>query len=379
MPFHAGVAALGAKIRSRRQELGLTQSRLAAMTEMSRATINALEAGTTDLGLAKVLRIAEVLGMNLNLEKQVAPASKSLETAAASASVSYRIPLPAAVIAHAAKTGEVAPEYLPHVATLLEEASPALLAKALNEVFPEGVPKSAWDKLARIGRETLLSRRYLEVDSWEALLPRALELLEGLGPDAFWTLGGGTVLMFRHNHRASRDLAIFFRDAQLLGHVNPRLGGTPRRMTSQYEESSGHVKLYFREGEIDFVASPLLTSPGFTTESVVGHTMRLESDVEIVAKKMWHRGHEARAQDLFDLSLVVERSPKDLTQAAEYLLRHRDAFLGALGTRRSIVKAQFESIDVRDYRPAFEDAVDRVSGFLNGLGDSPGRQGPAPG
>jgi hypothetical protein len=225
----------------------------------------------------------------------------------------------------------------------------------------------------------LLPRRDLRVDSWEALLPRALELLEGLGPDTFWTMGGGTVLMFRHNHRASKDLAIFFRDAQLLRRVNPRLGGTARRMTSQYEESSGHLKLYFKEGEIDFVAAPLLTSPGFTMEPVLGHPMRLESDVEIVAKKMWHRGHEAKAQDLFDLSLVIERCPDELMLASEYLLRHRDAFLEALATRRAVVKAQFESIDVRDYRPTFEESVDRVSAFLNGLGDSSGGNVPAPG
>jgi transcriptional regulator with XRE-family HTH domain len=161
MVFHARIAALGAKIRCRRQELGLTQWRLAAMTDLSRASINALEAGTTDLGLAKVLRIAEVLGMDLNLEKQIASKRKWLETAAASASVSYRTPLPPAVIAHAAKTGEVPTEYLPHVATLLEEASPTLLAKALNDVFPEGVPKAAWNNLAKIGRATLSSRRYL--------------------------------------------------------------------------------------------------------------------------------------------------------------------------------------------------------------------------
>ena len=217
------------------------------------------------------------------------------------------------------------------------------------------------------------------MEAWEVLLPRALEILDAVGPDTFWTMGGGTVLMFRHNHRASKDVDIFFRDPQPLGYVNPRLGGTAERMTSQYEESSGHVKLYFKEGEIDFVACPLLTSPGFITESVLGHTMRLESDVEIVAKKMWHRGHEAKARDLFDLSLVIETCPQELTQAAEYLLRHRDAFLGALRTRRSIVKAQFESIDARDYRPGFEDCVDRVSAFLNALGDPSGRHVPAPG
>lgn len=46
-------------------------------------------------------------------------------------------------------------------------------------------------------------------------------------------------------------------------------------MTSRYDESNGHVKLFFNEGEIDFVASPLLTSPGFADATVAGHHVRL--------------------------------------------------------------------------------------------------------
>src|SRR5690242_14394845 len=106
MTINMRVAALGAQIRERRKELGLTQARLAAMTQLSRASINALESGTTDLGLAKVLKIAEVLGMDLCFTEPAAGKLRWLETAAASASVSYRKSLPPAVIARAAKTGE---------------------------------------------------------------------------------------------------------------------------------------------------------------------------------------------------------------------------------------------------------------------------------
>ena len=162
MEINAQIAALGARIRERRKELGLTQARLAAMTQLSRASINALESGTTDLGLAKVFRIADVLGLDLCLKKPAARTAGWLETAAASASVSYRKALPPAVIARAAKTGEVPAEYLPHIATLLEEASPTLLVRALNDVFPRGVPNEAWDNLARIGKATHSSRRFLQ-------------------------------------------------------------------------------------------------------------------------------------------------------------------------------------------------------------------------
>jgi transcriptional regulator with XRE-family HTH domain len=162
MDINPRIAALGAEIRERRKELGLTQARLAAMTDLSRASINALEAGSTDLGLAKVLKVAEVLGVHLHFKKAAAGKLKWLETAAVSASVSYRKALPSAVIARAAKTGEVPAEYLAHMATLLDEASPALLVRALREVFPQGVPKEAWDNLARIGKATRSSRRFLQ-------------------------------------------------------------------------------------------------------------------------------------------------------------------------------------------------------------------------
>jgi transcriptional regulator with XRE-family HTH domain len=162
MAINTKIAAMGAQIRERRKQLGLTQARLAAMTQLSRASINALESGMTDLGLAKVLKIAEVLGMDLGFRKPAAGKLRWLETAAASASVSYRKSLPTAVIARAAKTGEVPAEYLPHIATLLEEASPTLLVRALNDVFPHVIPKEAWDNLARIGKAIHSSRRFLQ-------------------------------------------------------------------------------------------------------------------------------------------------------------------------------------------------------------------------
>ena len=206
--------------------------------------------------------------------------------------------------------------------------------------------------------------------AWDTLLQRALRLLDEAGPDAFWTLGGGTVLMFRHQHRLSRDIDIFFRDPQPLGYVNPRLGGLAEEMTSHFEESNGHVKLFFPEGEIDFVAAPLLTTPGWAEGSIAGRAVRLESDVEIVAKKMWDRGQEAKARDLFDLSLVIERSPRELAQASRFLLPHRAAFINGLHQRREILRAQFDSINALAYKPGFDACVERVSAFLIGLDGS---------
>ena len=62
MYSNAQIAALGARIRARRQRLGLSQSRLAAMTGLSRASVNALESGTTDLGVATAVVREHLLG-----------------------------------------------------------------------------------------------------------------------------------------------------------------------------------------------------------------------------------------------------------------------------------------------------------------------------
>lgn len=208
-------------------------------------------------------------------------------------------------------------------------------------------------------------------EAWEVLFEHAIEIIDGANAEIDWTLGGGTVLMFRHNHRMSRDIDIFFSDPQPLGYVNPALGGIAEQMTSEYEVSDGHIKLYFPEGEVDFIAAPLLTAPGAVNGNVLGRSVRLETDVEIVAKKLWHRGHEGRARDLFDLGLLIERSPDELVKASRYLVRHRDAFLRSISARHQIVRAQFEAIDARSYRPSFDACLESAASFLGKLEEPP--------
>lgn len=73
------------------------------------------------------------------------------------------------------------------------------------------------------------------IDAWQSLLWQALEILD----DAFaahataasWSLGGGTVLMLRYQHRLSKDIDIFVPDPQMLA------------------EEANFLKLYLPEGE----------------------------------------------------------------------------------------------------------------------------------
>lgn len=206
---------------------------------------------------------------------------------------------------------------------------------------------------------------------WRGLFRHALALVDEIArhgaQEPFWTLGGGTALMLRYRHRRSRDIDIFVPDPQPLGFASPRLSPVAERIAEDYVEGPGFVKLIRPEGEIDVVAAPNLTGEPFQTWRIERRAVRVETAVEIVAKKMWHRAQTVTARDLFDLSLVIEKEPKALAAAAPFLVRHRDEFLAQLRRRADVLRAQFEAIDTLNYHPSFEEAAERARSFLLGL------------
>ena len=208
---------------------------------------------------------------------------------------------------------------------------------------------------------------------WEKLFPRALALIDEISryggiADPFWTLGGGTVLMFRFRHRLSKDIDIFVPDPQYLGFVTPRLSDTAADLTQDYTEQPGaFVKLQFEEGEVDFVAAPNLLDEAWETWDIGGRLVKVEAAAEIIAKKMYHRGDRATARDLFDFALVIEREPQQLLAAAPFLLRHRKAFLAQIRRPHAGLRTAFDAIATLDYAPSFEQCVALASGFLEGL------------
>lgn len=214
--------------------------------------------------------------------------------------------------------------------------------------------------------------RELPEGVWQDLLPHALSIIEDIKnhgtSDPFWTFGGGTVLMFRYQHRLSKDIDIFVPDPQYLGFVTPRLSDVAAAVSTDYvEDQSSYVKLIRPEGEIDFVASPNLTDTPFEMWNINGQHIRVETAAEIVAKKLWHRGDRATARDLFDLSLVIEQEPDELMKAAKFLKKNAEHFIGQIESRAIVLKAQFHEIDVLNYKPSYDEAANRATQFLNSL------------
>lgn len=196
--------------------------------------------------------------------------------------------------------------------------------------------------------------------TWETLFSNALTVIGEIArhgrADPFWTFGGGTVLMLRYGHRFSKDIDIFVPDPQSLGFVTPRLSEVAESITTDYVEAAGYVKLYLPEGEIDFVAAPNLTTPGFGIETIMGQQVRVETSVEIIAKKMWHRGDRITGRDIFDFALIAEREPESFMAASEWMVRHAGAVFQQLDERYAPLKKQFEAVDALNFHPSFDDA-----------------------
>jgi|JRYF01.1.fsa_nt_gb transcriptional regulator with XRE-family HTH domain len=129
------LSSLGTIIRERREALGLTQSRLARFSGLSRQTLVGLEAGAlSDLGFNRVAQVLAVLGLNFDPPSQAARDRKrGLWMAAKNASVSHVQDVPPDALSHALASGSVPTGYAAHLTHLLDEAPVSLVVMAVGE------------------------------------------------------------------------------------------------------------------------------------------------------------------------------------------------------------------------------------------------------
>jgi len=206
---------------------------------------------------------------------------------------------------------------------------------------------------------------------WQKLFKPALTLmthLESQTENPQWTFGGGTVLMLRLRHRFSRDIDLFVPDPQYLGYINPRLSDVAEQVSQDYEENAEFVKFFLPEGEIDIVVGASLTAKPYDLASYVGRNIRVETCAEIIAKKMWHRGHHAKARDLYDLCAVADLEPRAVATAAPFFGRHGAAFLDRLQQRSTLMEAEFKAINSigqkREFAPCLTQARSIIEPLL---------------
>ena len=138
----------------------------------------------------------------------------------------------------------------------------------------------------------------------------ALNALYDLPENMHWTLGGGTALYLQINHRASRDIDIFFESTKAIR----LLAGNPKikEISSNRQFPGNYLKLIREEGEIDFIAASSITDIVSEYE-FEGKNISLDGIEEINAKKIKYRGSQLTYRDVYDLSASISKYP-DLIQ-----------------------------------------------------------------
>lgn len=209
------------------------------------------------------------------------------------------------------------------------------------------------------------------LNTWKILFKRALELIDSVAksgrPLEDWSFGGGTVLMLRHSHRFSKDIDIFISDPQYLPYLTPRLNTTAEAMTGDYVEQGNFLKLQFKEGEIDFVASSPLTENPTKTVQMFERDVQIETSTEIVAKKVWHRSSAFKARDIFDLAMVIEREPAALTPMQPVLRDRRATVLARITAAEVQLRHDFAELEILDYTRTYDECVEIVTEVLEKL------------
>lgn len=129
------IEELGRELRRARLERELTQAQLARAAGISRETLNRLESGLVgDLGLRKVLAVANQLGLDLSLQQGGRPRRPDyVRMACTTAGVSLRTPLREEELIRALLTGRVPKGRSVHLRTLFDEAPLPLLRGLADE------------------------------------------------------------------------------------------------------------------------------------------------------------------------------------------------------------------------------------------------------
>lgn len=164
----SAILELSSAVRTRRSDMGLTQTALAKLSGLSRVTVNQVENGTIhDLSLTRAAKLLDILGLSVTFTvprpKYPAPTkskSSALDLAARTASVSYRVSISADQLREALTADVMPTDFSPHIYTLLEEAPVSLLASVVEELHMEaGVERvQVWKKMRALARRLKSNR-----------------------------------------------------------------------------------------------------------------------------------------------------------------------------------------------------------------------------
>lgn len=218
---------------------------------------------------------------------------------------------------------------------------------------------------------------------WRRLFRIAVDLIDQLREDAGgcdfeWSFGGGTAMMIQIGHRESHDIDIFLDDPQLLGFIDPSKSRVRfDLMPSDYQgDGSRFQKFAFENiGEIDFIVAGALTQTPFEIREVEGRAVQLETIPEIIAKKVYYRGSEAKPRDIFDIAAAARSQLRSVVEALaafpEQVSRTKERLekLNPEFVNRAIAQLMI----MPGYEASAADSLDTALAVLDEVLSSPGK------
>lgn len=216
---------------------------------------------------------------------------------------------------------------------------------------------------------------------WRRLFRIAVDLIDQLrenagGYDFEWSLGGGTAMMIQIAHRESHDIDIFLDDPQLLGFIDPSRSRLRfDLMPSDYQgDGSRFQKFAFENlGEIDFIVAGALTPTPFETREVEGRALQLETIPEIITKKVYYRGSEAKPRDIFDIAAAARSQLEPVVNALRAFPEQVSSTRGRLEKLNPefVDRAIAQLMIMPDYQASSADSLDTALAVLDQVLSSP--------
>ncbi len=153
------LAEIGSRIRRARKARGLTQVTLASRAGIARETLSQFESGTArDLGIAKVLKLLNEVGLELRLLDSHVPSGTDYVAIAASAgSTGFREALERDELVRSLLTGLPPPRKTPHLRRLLEDTPSRIVIGLVEQV-------SGWAKAGKVQENIVRLARTLGVE-----------------------------------------------------------------------------------------------------------------------------------------------------------------------------------------------------------------------
>ena len=170
--------------------------------------------------------------------------------------------------------------------------------------------------------------------------------------------------MRRFRHRYSKDIDIFVPDPQYLNYLDPERNEVVESLTPRIVRAENYLKLSFDQGEVDFIAAAPVTDNPRVIELVMDRQVQVDTSIEIIGKKTRYRAEAFTARDMFDLALVAERQPEEVTRVKPVLQQRREAILERLVSGDRLLRTTFAELDVLDYRPTYNHCLGIVKGVL---------------